>query len=124
MSAPPQIHAVAASLLDAAAALSADRRETFALRLDRFWPDLHDAVVAVHPDPAVSGPLLERLVTLAATAYAERPDDLHRLDLQRLLQPDWLQQPRMFGYACYTERFAGDLRGVAGHLDHLEDLGV
>ncbi len=124
MSAPPEIHAVAASLLDAAVGLSADRRETFSLRLDRFWPDLRDAVVAVHPDPAVAAALLERLVTLAATAYAERPDDLHRLDLQRLLQPDWLQQPRMFGYACYTERFAGDLRGVAGHLDHLEDLGV
>ncbi len=30
----------------------------------------------------------------------------------------------MFGYACYTERFAGDLKGVAKHLDHLEDLGV
>ncbi len=30
----------------------------------------------------------------------------------------------MFGYACYTERFAGDLRGIGGHLDHLEGLGV
>ena len=47
----------------------------------------------------------------------------YRLD-QRLLTPDWLQQPQMFGYACYTERFAGDLKGVAKHLDHLEDLGV
>ena len=124
MSAPPEVHTHAASYLDAGDGLSADRRETFALRLDRFWGDLRDAVVGVHPDPAVSGPLLERLVALAATAYAARPDDLHRLDLQRLLQPDWLQQPRMFGYACYAERFAGDLAGVAEHLDHLEDLGV
>ena len=30
----------------------------------------------------------------------------------------------MFGYACYTERFAGDLRGLGKRLDHLEDLGV
>jgi amylosucrase len=63
-------------------------------------------------------------VELAAAAYAERPDDLHTLDQQRLLAPDWLQQPRMFGHACYTERFADDLRGVAGRLDHLEALGV
>ena len=124
MSAPPDIQALAASHLDAGGVLSADRRETFALRLDRYWPDLQEAVVEIHPDPAVSHSLLERLVVLAATAYAERPDDLHRLDLQRLLQPDWLQQPGMFGYACYTERFAGDLAGVAKHLDHLEDLGV
>jgi amylosucrase len=124
MSAPTEIHAVAASHLDAVVGLGADRRDTFALRLDRFWPDLRDAVAAVHPDPTVAAALLERLIVLAATAYAARPDDLHRLDHQRLLQPDWLQQPRMFGYACYTERFAGDLRGVAHHLDHLEDLGV
>jgi amylosucrase len=124
MSAPPDIQALAASSLDAGEALSADRRETFALRLDRFWSDLQDAVVEIHPDPEVARALLERLVVLAATAYAARPDDLHRLDLQRLLQPDWLQQPRMFGYACYTERFAGDLPGVAKHLDHLDDLGV
>jgi len=69
-------------------------------------------------------PRADDLVTLAAAGYAARPDDLHRLDLQRLLQPDWLQQPRMFGYACYTERFAGDLVGITKHLDHLEDLGV
>ena len=124
MSAPAEIQALAASYLDAGQGLSADRRETFALRLDRFWSDLHDAVSEIHPDPAAATALLERLVVLAAEAYAVRPDDLHRLDLQRLLQPDWLQQPRMFGYACYTERFAGDLAGIAKHLDHLEDLGV
>ena len=124
MSAPPDLHALAASHLDRGESLSADRRELFALRLDRFWSDLHDAVVAIHPDPAVSSALLERLVVLAARAYAVRPDDLHRLDLKRLLQPDWLQQPDRFGYACYTERFAGDLAGIADHLDHLEDLGV
>jgi amylosucrase len=104
--------------------LSRDRRETFALRLDRWWADLSEAVAMIHPDPAVAEPLLDRLVGLAATSYAERPEDLHRLDHQRLLAPDWLQQPRMFGYACYTDRFAGDLKGVAKHLDHLEELGV
>ncbi len=60
----------------------------------------------------------------AAAAYAERPADLHLLDQRRLLTPDWLQQPRMFGYACYADRFGGDLKGVAKHLDHLEELGV
>jgi amylosucrase len=123
MSAPPEIHETAARRLSRAA-LTADRRETFELRLDRFWPDLRDALAVVHPDPDVANPLAERLVELAASAYAERPGDLHRLDQRRLLQPDWLQQPRMFGYACYADRFAGDLRGVAEHLDHLEDLGV
>ena len=69
--------------------------------------DLLDGLAVVYPDP---GAVARRLVDLAARAYADRPDDLHRLDQRRLLEPDWLQQPRMFGYACYTERFAGDLR--------------
>jgi amylosucrase len=133
MSAPPEIHAAAASRLEGALGLDAlvgagglspDRRQAFAVRLDRYWPDLEAAVREIHPDEAVAGQLLTRLVELAATAYAERPADLHLLDQQRLLTPDWLQQPRMFGYACYTERFAGDLAGVAKHLDHLEELGV
>src|SRR6188508_496027 len=133
MSAPREIHAAAAAQLEGAPGLDAlvgvgglspDRRQTFALRLDRYWPDLASAVAEIHPDPEVAGPLLTRLAEAAAAAYAQRPDDLHQLDQRRLLTPDWLQQPGMFGYACYTERFAGDLKGVAKHLDHLEELGV
>ena len=133
MSAPREIHAAAAGQLEGALGLDAlvgagglspDRRQTFALRLDRYWPDLEAAVTEVHPDPEVAGALLTRLVRAAAAAYAERPADLHQLDQRRLLTPDWLQQPGMFGYACYADRFAGDLKGVAKHLDHLEDLGV
>lgn len=30
----------------------------------------------------------------------------------------------MFGYACYTERFAGDLRGVVDRIPYLQELGV
>ena len=97
MSAPAEIHAIAETCLDDAAErdadVSADRRETFGLRLDRYWADLRDALVMIHPDPVVSGPLLERLVRLSATSYAEPAADLHLLDQRRLLQPDWLQQP-------------------------------
>jgi amylosucrase len=123
MNAPAKIHEAAAARL-AHAGTSMHLRETFDLRLDRYWPDLADAVAGVYPDPDVAATVAEDLVALAVAAYIARPDDLHRLDQQRLLQPDWLQQPRMFGYACYTERFAVDLRGVVSHLDHLEDLGV
>jgi amylosucrase len=133
VSAPPEIHAAAAAELEGSpgldalvgpAPLSRERRQTFALRLDRYWPDLEAGVREIHPDREVADDLLARLVRTAAAAYAERRADLHELDQRRLLTPDWLQQPRMFGYACYTERFAGDLKGVARHLDHLEALGV
>jgi amylosucrase len=118
MATPDDVHATAADRLSA---LSEERREAFALRLDRWWDDLLDGLAAVYPHPDA---VARRLVLLAADAYAARPPELHRLDQRRLLAPDWLQQPRMFGYACYTERFAGDLRGLAGRLDYLDDLGV
>ncbi|MBJ7355891.1 amylosucrase [Nocardioides sp.] len=134
MSAPAEVHAAAAARLEGSAlgldaviagpGLSRERRDAFGLRLDRFYDDLASALAEIHPDPEVRAPLTARMVELAAAAYAERADELHTLDARRLLTPDWLQQPRMFGYACYTERFADDLRGVAARLDHLEELGV
>ena len=136
MVAPRELHDAAAVRLVAGGALgldalvgggpplSRDRKDTFALRLDRYHADLEAALSVIHPVPEVREPLVQRLVELAATTFAERPDELHRLDEQRLLAPDWLQQSRMFGYACYTDRFADDLRGIAKHLDHLEGLGV
>ncbi|MDP9639752.1 amylosucrase [Rhodococcus cercidiphylli] len=106
---------------DILADLPAHRRETFELRLEQWFPDLHDAVTAVYPDPdAVAATLVE----IAARAYAERSEDLHRLDQRRLLEPDWFQQPDMFGYACYVDRYGETLRGVGERLDHLTDLGV
>lgn len=123
MSAPARAHDFAAASLDPAR-LSADRRISFHLRLDRYWSDLTDAIGALYADGETAERLTESLLALAASAYADRADDLHRLDQERLLQPDWLQQPRMFGYACYTERFGGSLPGVKEHLDYLADLGV
>jgi amylosucrase len=101
-------------------ALPAHRVEVFEARLERWWPDLLEGL-EVFPDPEAVG---RRVVGLAAAAYAVRPDDLHRLDLRRSLAPDWFQQPTALGYAAYADRFAGDLAGVAEHLDHLTDLGV
>ncbi|HSS67356.1 MAG TPA: alpha-amylase family protein [Nocardioidaceae bacterium] len=97
------------------------RIEIFAARLARWYPDLLEALAAVYPEP---GDIADRLVRLAATSYAERPDELHLLDLRRSLEPDWFQRPDAIGYAAYTERFADTLQGVAKRVEYLSDLGV
>lgn len=101
---------------------SADRSLMFQARLERWWPDLLDALTLVYAERA--GALAAELVELAEEAYHRRSDRLHARDLERMLRPDWLQDPSMIGYAAYTERFAGTLRGVAGAIPYLDELGV
>ena len=114
MSVPPP------DLAELLRALPPHRRELFEARVERWWPDLLDGL-SVYADPAAVG---ERVVALAARAFAERDDELHALDLRRTLAPDWFQRPEAVGYAAYVDRFAGDLRGVVDKVGHLQRLGV
>ena len=101
MTATARAHELAARSLTA---LPEHRRRTFALRLDRWWDDLIDGLRPVYgtaPDE-----LAERLVTIAARAFAARDGELHELDERRLLEPDWFCGPHMLGYATYPDRFA------------------
>ncbi len=103
--------------------LSPDRVEMFLARLHRWWPDLVDGLtplVGAERADAFGSTLAE----VAAAAYRDRPGALHRRDLDRVLRPDWLQDPSILGYSAYTERFAGDLRAVAEHIPYLDELGV
>ena len=98
--------------------------EIFDLRLARSAADLWgmtDRLYAAHPDyPRVKAALLAAM----RKAWADRPADLRRLDLQRDLEPDWFQRPGMAGYVFYIDRFAGTLNGVLEKLDYLADLGI
>ena len=101
--------------------LPAHRRQLFEARLERWLPDLDAALAPLYADPVE---VRDRLVQLAATAFAARSEELHALDLTRSLAPDWFQRPEVIGYAAYADRFAGDLAGVADRAAYLEDLGV
>ena len=111
----------AATTAEVLAGLPEHRRRLFDLRLERWLPDLDAALVPLYAEPAL---VRERLVLLAAHAFAARDDDLHDLDLRRSLAPDWFQRPGIVGYAAYTERFAGDLAGVGERAAYLQELGV
>lgn len=106
----------AADRLDAATAAGLTERATRLLPqgialLRRLYGDATDALVAG---------LVDDLVGLAV----DRPSDLRELDRRRSADPWWFQDPSMIGYVCYADRFAGTLRGIPRHLDHLERLGV
>ena len=112
---------VASRLRDAGAAVEHGR--ALLVRVDRYWDDIHQPLQRLFPDhdaEALAADFIER----ATHAYLERADDLHLLDYQRALTPDWLQQPHQVGYACYADRFAGTLVGLVDRVDYLHELGV
>jgi amylosucrase len=98
-------------------------QQTFAIRLDRWWGDLHDGLAEVYSRQDTDE-LAERLVRLAAKAFLERDPELRRLDEERILNADWFQSPEMLGYAAYADRFGGTLAGVGEKIPYLEELGV
>ncbi|NJK44483.1 MAG: alpha-amylase [Pleurocapsa sp. SU_196_0] len=95
-------------------------RDEFIARLERSLPELLAGLKAVYNDAN----LLENLLEVMVRNHTARSDSLRRLDYERLLAPDWFQRPETIAYVAYTERFAGNLRGVLDKLPYLERLGV
>ena len=117
---------VAAPGFDAAAAVAGEPaadRTVFLQRVTRHQPDLRAGLAEVYGE-ARADELCDRALAIATAGFLARPADLRLLDLRRHVEPDWFQQPHMLGYAAYTERFAGDLRGVADRIPYLRELGV
>jgi len=102
--------------------LEAAERDVFLTRAEAWYPDLLDGLTTLYDEAAEDTAL--NLLVMAARAYAEREHELRRLDLARTLDPAWAQHPGRVGYAAYTERFAGTLRGVEDRIDYLRELGV
>ena len=119
-------HGVPATVIEATDALLAGQpdadRTVFLARVHRSWADLVDGLTTAYGDAAPE--LATSLVDLAARRFLERSAELRRLDLQRLVAPDWFQSPSALGYAAYTERLAGTLRGVVDRVPYLAELGV
>ena len=99
-------------------------RNLFELRLERFFQNLYDGLFPIYGRKPEFEAFLGDLLTRMANAYAERPDDLKVLDIERDLTPDWFQRESMLGYVFYVDRFAGTLKGVEEHLDYIEELGA
>ena len=122
---PEQVRGAVDAVLDDAA-LPEPEREVLTTRVERWYPDVIDGLVTLYGDrgdEAVRATAVH-LLTEATTAWVARDPQLRRLDLARTLDPTWVQDPSRIGYAAYTERFAGDLRGVEDRISYLRELGV
>ncbi len=95
-------------------------RNVFLARLKRYLPELLAGLEVYAPTPAQ----LEQLLTVMTQHHSQRKTSLRQLDLERLLSPDWFQQSQTIAYVAYTERFAGNLRGVLEKIPYLESLNI
>jgi amylosucrase len=90
-------------------------------RWRRWDADLLEPLAELYPQ---APDLPDRVVDVIAAAIAERRPALRERDADRLLRPDWFAHQRAIGYVAYADRLAGDLRGVAGRIGYLRELGV
>jgi amylosucrase len=98
--------------------------QIFDLRLARSAPDLFPMLEALYGTQPGYPAFRDKLVKALRKGWANRPEDLKRLDLVRDLEPDWFQRPGMAGYVFYIDRFNGNLKGVLDKLDYLQELGI
>lgn len=96
----------------------------FDMRMARSAPDLWPMLERLYGDRPDYDAFRAALEGALREGWAARPADLKRLDLARDLEPDWFQRSGMAGYACYVDRFAGNLAGMQDRLDYLRDLGI
>lgn len=111
--------ATARAALVAAVAGSPGAVELLA-RWDRWSEDLVDGLADIYD----VGSTLPRIAQVIAEAHLSRPAELIARDRARVLHRDWFQEPGTVGYVAYTDRFAGTLEGIEGHVDYLRELGV
>jgi amylosucrase len=104
---------------DAEARLGRPESVAFLARLETTLLDIYQPL-----DQVYGRDLLDRMVRVALAAAEQRPAELRELDRRREVDRNWYQRARMVGYVCYTDRFAGDLRGLPDKLGYLDELGV
>jgi amylosucrase len=96
----------------------------FQTRLERWFTELRDPLVALYGAHPGFAEQFRELLTAIAAAAAERPPELARLDHEREITADWLHREQAVGYVAYADRFAATLRGVREKLPYLRELGV
>jgi amylosucrase len=101
-----------------------DGDAAFLTRLERFFTELRDPLVALYGDDPRFPEQFAALLDAIAAATRDRDAELRRLDHEREITPDWLQREQAVGYVCYVDRFAGTLAGVRERLPYLRELGV
>src|SRR3954447_15994005 len=91
----------------------------FGVRLERWFSELRDPLVALYGADERFGPAWAALLRAIAATAAGRTDELRALANERETPPAGRPRERPVGYVPYVARFAGTLAGVRERLPYL-----
>lgn len=66
----------------------------------------------------------DELLTNIHNIYLERKDELKKLDIERLKNPNWYKGNNMLGMMMYVDLFADNLEGLEKNLDYIKSNKV
>ena len=98
--------------------------QAFEARLDDHFPSLFDLLWRIYGPSYDFFFHVEAVVQTAAQSWLDRDADLKSLDAIREGHPHWYQSNRVVGAMAYVDLFSGDLEGLRGKINYLNELGI
>ena len=100
------------------------RRHEFEVRLGEHWRPLFRILFHLYGARYDFFYHIERVLVTAAQAWADRSDDLCKLDRHRTNDPDWFQSEKIVGGALYVDLFSENLNRLRQHVGYFKELGL
>ncbi|MEJ1221322.1 alpha-amylase family protein [Sediminicola sp. 1XM1-17] len=97
--------------------------ELFDLRLATNSTLIKNLFFSLYPESEHTA-TFEKLLSLLTQLFQERPEDLKKIDLERLKNGNWYQSEQMMGMQLYVDHFNKDIKGLSEKIGYFEDLGV
>ena len=96
-------------------------KKEFAARFERHYDELKWLYCELYDNDEQA---FDYFCSMLYEYYLQRKPALRALDKKREADPDWYKNNAMLGILMYTNCFAGDLKGVASHIDYLQECGI
>ena len=93
----------------------------FAARFERHEAELRQLYAGLYRNDEMAW---DYFVNMIYAAYEARPESLREIDRRREANPGWYKGNDMTGMLMYVGPFAGNLQGVRGKLDYIQESGV
>ncbi|WP_334107924.1 alpha-amylase family glycosyl hydrolase [Methylobacillus sp.] len=111
-------------LIDLDPKIDCENLKHFYIRLGANFYAIHSLFQQLYGERHDFRQQLQRLVEVMARHYVLRPEEFRQSDLEREKNHGWFLSQKMAGYTLYCREYAGNLQGMHGKLEYLQDMGI